>query len=215
MDMTTVSYAILGHLAMRPWSTYDLATEMRRNITYFFPRAESRIYAEAKRLVALGLAESTKEMTGKRARTVYFITDEGRDELTSWLGAGVSRGPILEFEGLLRVMLAPLGTDADLAATLKDIRTDIAGMLETATRIRHEYLEGEAPFQMYVTHRSMVHDFLSSFAELVDDWAERSENRLDGWADQPADERERDALAVFERLPSPDKRRWSDDGFGG
>ena len=214
MDLTNVSYAILGHLAMRPWSTYDLATEMRRNITYFFPRAESRIYAEAKRLVALGLAGSTKEMTGKRPRTVYSITGEGREELSRWLAAPVAKGPILEFEGLLRVMLAPLGTDTDLAATLKEIRIDIAGMLETATRIRQEYLEGEAPFQMYVTHRSMVHDFLSSFAELVDDWAERSQSSLEAWTDRSTDERERAALAVFERLPSPDKRRRLPDDPG-
>ncbi len=110
------------------------------------------------------------------------------------------RRPILEVEGQLRVMLAPLC--ADLAARLKDICTDIAGTLENTTRIRRKY------------HRSRVHDCLSSFAVLVDDWAERSQNRLDAWAHQPADEREHAALAVFERLPYPDLRRRSDHDFG-
>ncbi|MGE0229223.1 MAG: helix-turn-helix transcriptional regulator [Dehalococcoidia bacterium] len=201
MELTTVSYAILGHLAMRPWSTYELATEMRRNITYFFPRAESRIYAEPKRLVALGLASATTETTGRRARTVYSITDDGRAELTRWLAAPPSRGPVLEFEGLLRVMLAPLGSDEDLAATLAQVRQDIRGLIETAAGIRQEYLEGRAPFQRAIAYRSMVYDFLTSFAYLVDDWAERSQARLADWPRQRPEERTAAALAVFEAIP--------------
>ncbi|MEZ4552857.1 MAG: helix-turn-helix transcriptional regulator [Dehalococcoidia bacterium] len=201
MELTTVSYAILGHLAMRPWSTYELATEMRRNITYFFPRAESRIYAEPKRLVALGLASATTERTGRRARTVYSITDDGRAELTRWLAAPASRGPVLEFEGLLRVMLAPLGSDEDLAATLAQVRQDIRGLIETAAGIRQEYLDGRAPFQRAIAYRSMVYDFLTSFAYLVDDWAERSQARLADWPRQSLEERTAAALAVFEATP--------------
>ncbi len=204
MELTTVSYAILGHLAMRPWSTYELATEMRRNITYFFPRAESRIYAEPKRLVALGLAEAATERTGKRARTVYSITDEGRAALTRWLAAPASRRPTLEFEGLLRVMLAPLGSDEDLAATLVQVRQDIRGLVETAAGIRHEYLEGRAPFQDAVAYRSMVYDFLTSFACLVDDWADRSQARMAEWPHQSPEERTAVALAVFEAVSPPE-----------
>ena len=54
---------------------------MQRNVHFYFPRVESQIYAEPKRLVAAGLAEATAEMTGKRARTVYAITEAGRAEL--------------------------------------------------------------------------------------------------------------------------------------
>ena len=45
MHLTATSYAILGHLAMQPWTMYDLAAQMRRNVHYFFPRAESQVYA--------------------------------------------------------------------------------------------------------------------------------------------------------------------------
>ncbi len=42
---TTTSYAILGLLAIRPWATYDLAKLMRRSLQFFWPRAESNLYA--------------------------------------------------------------------------------------------------------------------------------------------------------------------------
>ena len=54
--LTTTSYAILGHLALQPWTMYDLAQQMQRNVHFYFPRVESQIYAEPKKLVAAGLA---------------------------------------------------------------------------------------------------------------------------------------------------------------
>ena len=82
---TTTSYAILGLLAIRPWATYDLAKLMRRSLHFFWPRAESNLYAETKRLVDTGLAEAREEWNGDRKRTVYSITDRGRDALRDWL----------------------------------------------------------------------------------------------------------------------------------
>ena len=43
--------ALLGLLALRPeWTTWELTTQLRRNMRFFWPRAESRIPAELKRL---------------------------------------------------------------------------------------------------------------------------------------------------------------------
>ncbi len=201
MDLTTTSYAILGQLALRPWTMYDLAQQMRRNLHYFFPRAESQVYAEPKRLVALGLATADTEMTGRRARTVYRITESGQEALARWLAEPVSKGPLLEFEAVLRVMLAPFGRVEDLAATLAQVRADIAGMLTLADSIRAEYLEGRAPFQRHVVTRSMMHDFLACFADLVDEWAERSQRRMAAWGGQ--DDAARLAAALDAIRPVP------------
>ena len=107
-ELTTTSYAILGLLAVRPWSTYELARQMRRNLHYFWPRAESNLYAEPKRLVAGGLAGAASRPVGKRRRTVYTITPQGRQVLERWLGrpAAASR---LESETLVKVMFANHG----------------------------------------------------------------------------------------------------------
>jgi len=79
-SLTTTSYALLGLLNIRPWTTYELTQQMRRNLHYFWPRAESNLYAEAKRLVDGGLAETSSDPVGQRPRTVYSITDLGRIE---------------------------------------------------------------------------------------------------------------------------------------
>lgn len=198
--LTTTSYAILGELALRPWTMYELAAEMRRNVHFFFPRVESQIYAEPKRLVALGLADATTEMTGKRPRTTYAITRKGRAALREWLASPVSKEPLLEFEALLRVMLAPFGTDDDLKRTLEQARSSInATILSIAPKISDEYAAGRAPFQRYAQYRSIMHDFLLHFGMLIDDWAERSLERMKDWPNQTEDERRAEGVKVFDK----------------
>ena len=65
-DRTTTSYAVLGLLAIRPWTTYELAKQVQRSLRWFWPRAERKLYDEPKRLAADGLATATREHTGKR-----------------------------------------------------------------------------------------------------------------------------------------------------
>src|SRR5436190_12097620 len=68
--LTPTSYAVLGLLAVKPWSSYELAQQMDRALGRFWPRAESRLYEEPKKLVAHGLARASSEMVGNaRARS--------------------------------------------------------------------------------------------------------------------------------------------------
>src|SRR5689334_20936508 len=119
--LTSTSYAILGLLAVQPWTTYELAQQMHRALGKFWPRAESKLYEEPKKLVARGLAVASKESTGKRPRTVYSITAQGRRALADWVPTP-GAGPVLEFESLIKVFYAEHGTKADLLATLARLR---------------------------------------------------------------------------------------------
>src|SRR5512141_3002246 len=87
-DLTPTSYAMLGFLALHPWTTYELAKQMQRSVHWFWPRAERKLYDEPKRLAALGFASTTTIATGKRPSTVYEITSEGRKVLREWLRKG-------------------------------------------------------------------------------------------------------------------------------
>ena len=98
--LTSTSYAILGLLSLRPWTTYELAQQMQRALGQFWPRAESKLYEEPKKLVEHGLAKATVEHVGKRPRTVYAITPAGRKALQAWMPTP-SEGPVIEFEGLV------------------------------------------------------------------------------------------------------------------
>jgi DNA-binding PadR family transcriptional regulator len=120
---TTTSYAILGLLTVRPWTTYELAQQVRRSLNWFWPRAERKLYDEPKRLVASGLATAREEWTGKRRSTVYEVTPAGREELQRWLDADAAPRAT-EFEGLLKVFFADAGSRAQLLTTLDRIRIE-------------------------------------------------------------------------------------------
>src|SRR5215510_6461656 len=106
--LTTTSYAILGLLAIRPWSTYELANQLRRSIHFFWPRAESNLYAEPKRLVEAGLAEPREEWNGGRKRTVYSITASGRAAFEDWLRTEAAPQRF-ESEAYLRILFGDSG----------------------------------------------------------------------------------------------------------
>lgn len=113
-ELTTTSYAILGLLALRDHTTYELTKQMQRTVGYIWPRAERKLYDEPKRLVAAGYAEAVQDLVGRRRRTTYSITPAGREALARWLGTEPAP-PAMEFEGMLRVLFADQGTSTSSA----------------------------------------------------------------------------------------------------
>jgi len=88
-ELNTTSYAMLGMLAIRPWSTYELAKHLDRSLRPLWPRARSHLFKEPKKLVDHGLAEAAEERVGRRPKTVYTITETGREALREWLAQPV------------------------------------------------------------------------------------------------------------------------------
>src|SRR5919201_3202922 len=127
---STTANALLGLLALRPrWTMWELAGQLRRNMRFFWPRAESRVYAEARRLSAEGFARAEARYTGRRRTTTYAITAAGRRRLRRWL-AQPPRPTSLECEALLRVLLADLGTHEQLLAAIEQVRIDAEAILD-------------------------------------------------------------------------------------
>ena len=121
--LTTTGYAVLGLLALRPWTTYELAKQVQRGLSRFWPRAERKLYDIPRDLVARGLATVTAEHTGRRARSVYEITPSGRGALRTWLGAP-PEPPSLEFEAMVKVFFADAGSLDQLHGTLESVARD-------------------------------------------------------------------------------------------
>jgi len=182
--LTTTSYAILGLLAIQPWTTYELAQQMDRSLGRLWPRAQSKIYEEPKKLVALGLATATPGATGRRPRTVYAITPAGRRALRAWL-AQPAAPPSLEWEQLLKVFFADHGTTADLTRTLESIRDWSDDQLDLHIAVGRSYLAGEAPFQKRAAVNQLPGTFLLLFAELVGEWARHALETVAAWPDDP------------------------------
>ena len=182
MRLSTTSHAILGMLAFRPATAYELAKGMGTNFSYFWPRARSHVLAEVKRLAELGLAQAQSEPTGRRARTVYSLTPEGRHALECWMATPPSVFG-LEIEGLVRVFLAPFGRVDDLVQSLEATRAEALTMLNLAAVIIDQYLAGTAPAQEHIHVRALLIDFLTHFAEFTEGWASRSLATVRTWED--------------------------------
>ena len=143
--LTTTSYAILGLLRIRPWTTYELAKQVQKGLGWFWPRAERKLYDEPKNLVALGLATATEEYTGNRPRTVYAITPAGRKALRGWLGQKPE--PLsLEFEAMVKVFFADGGTIDQLRETLVSVEdtartriSELRSMIDAARTPSYEF----------------------------------------------------------------------------
>jgi PadR family transcriptional regulator AphA len=195
----TTSNAILGLLALRPkWSTWELATQLGRNMRFFWPRAESRIYDEARALDRRGLARATRTMHGRRPRTTYAITASGRRQLRRWLSTP-PRATTLECEPVLRVLLADLGTTEELLTAIDQVRRDGESVLAVGRLVGAEYLAGTAPFQDDVHARALVFDFLSHHALALIAWADRAEATVKTWSTAGDAEREADAIETVRR----------------
>ncbi len=181
-DLTPTSYAILGLLAVRPWSTYELAQQMERALGRFWPRARSKLYEEPKKLVAHGLARSATQSVGKRPRTTYSITAKGRRAMAAWVPAP-GGGPQIEFESLIKVFFAEHGSKADLVATLHRTRDWAREQATESRTIPHDYLDGTGPFPERLPWLLLTGQFLQDFQRMVDQWADWALGVVEDWPD--------------------------------
>ncbi|MEU2629772.1 helix-turn-helix transcriptional regulator [Kitasatospora sp. NPDC007106] len=202
--LTTTSYAVLGLLAVRPWSTYELARQMDRSLGRIWPRAASKIYEEPKKLVRHGLARAEPGSVGRRPRTVYAITPEGRDALTDWLGEP-GAGPVLESEQLLKVFFAESGSTADTLATLHAARAWAVERNRDNLAAARAYAAGEGPFPERAAQTMLVGRFLTDYYRLVAEWADWAAAAVERWPEEP-----RDATADPDQLTETVRRAgWS------
>jgi PadR family transcriptional regulator AphA len=122
-QLTPFSYAVLVLVGEGGAGPHDLVQMMRRGRVYW-ASSESQWYAEPKRLERLGLLRSRKEPGRTRARTVYELTDAGRDALRAWAATPVGF-PRIQNEAIVRVLAADIVGDARALEGLRGLRADL------------------------------------------------------------------------------------------
>jgi PadR family transcriptional regulator AphA len=197
-ELTTTSYAILGLLAIQPWPTYELAKQMRRSLHYVWPRAESNLYAEAKRLVEGGLAQARSEPVGRRRRTIYSITTKGRHALERWLRqpAASSR---FESETLIKLLFAPFGSKDDLLANLQRFHAEAETREQELTQIFEGYLKDEDAFPERVHVNAVIYRLLWDYTQTELTWATWAINEVEQWPEVKTPTDRRGSLAILEQ----------------
>jgi DNA-binding PadR family transcriptional regulator len=204
--LTTTTYGVLGLLAVRPHSTYELAKAMDRSVGRVWPRAQSKLYEEPKKLVAHGFATSREEKVGRRPRTVYTITRAGRRALSAWV-AEPGDGPALEFEGLVKLLFVDSGTRADALATLDRARAWAVAMNAGNIEAGERFVERGGRYEERRATTVLLGAFLTDFYRLVADWADWATAEVGEWPDDVAA-----ARIPLERIEAVlERARWSAD----
>jgi len=181
---TTTSYAVLGLLSIKPWSSYELTQQMDRSLGRIWPRAVSKLYEEPKKLVDHGLARASTEQNGQRTRTVYTITAKGRRALGTWL-QHPGEGPVIEFEQLLKVFFSENGTKADTLATLLAAQGWARARCAESLLVGERYAEGEGLFPERLPELQLTSRFITDFYLLVLNWARWAATIVETWPDDP------------------------------
>jgi PadR family transcriptional regulator, regulatory protein AphA len=180
--MTTTSYAILGLLAVKPWTTTELVQQVDRTTRRFWPRAQSKLYEEPKKLVAHGLARASDDPVGRRRRTRYTITSKGRRALAAWLQEP-GDGPVLEFEQLLKIGFADGGRKADIVTNLEATRAWVLEQNEQSLAVGRTYLEGTGAFPERAALNQLTGQFLTDFYVMVANWTAWASGVVEDWPD--------------------------------
>lgn len=176
----SLRHALLGLLAIKSASGYDLLRTFETSLAQVWPATQSQVYGELGKLTTAGLTEVST--CGPRGRKEYAITTAGRQELRDWL---LEPQPprVVRSAALLRFFF--LG-QLD--------RTEAAAMLHAEVEWATQYL---AQLRAIETMTAKYDDELSRAGRLVLDygisnttahreWARRTRQHFAAEADQDA-----------------------------
>lgn len=131
---SNLGFAILGLLARRPSTGYEVAQRMRQPIGYFWTARHSQIYPELNRLDAAGLVDhEVIEGAGPRPTKRYRITETGLAALAAWVVGDLEPQPVRDLEVLRLWSIWTVEPDAAV---------ELVGRLEAAHQgVLDRYLE--------------------------------------------------------------------------
>jgi PadR family transcriptional regulator, regulatory protein AphA len=131
----SLEYAILGFLAYKPLTGYDLKKKFDNSVQHFWSADQAQIYRTLARLAEQGLAQlEVVEQSQRPDRKVYHITPDGREELHRWLA-----GPVPSAESrsasLIQIFFAGQLTDEQLLVKFEQIASYSLSVLATYQQI--------------------------------------------------------------------------------
>ncbi len=172
MELSATGRVILGFIASKPRSGYDIKAMVDRSTRFFWAASYGQIYPELKRLAGRGLIEGSDHSQGERPRTVYSITDAGREALSTWMSSG-EQAHELRDEALLKLFFSGHASIEELI-----------GVLETK---REEHLDALQRFREIEPFAASSGDFGpltvlrygQAYNEFAADWCERTLSELE------------------------------------
>ena len=128
----------------------------------------SQYYAEPKRLEQLGYLTSTKEPGRTRERTVYHLTEAGRDALAAWMERPAAF-PGVAGEPIIRMLAADLVGEPATRESLLAMRDELAWLQDELTKAeeRAQTLPHRRKY-LLLNHR-LARNVIDTYAAWLDD----------------------------------------------
>jgi DNA-binding PadR family transcriptional regulator len=181
MELSATAKVILGMLAARPRSGYEIKRLVDSSARFFWAASYGQIYPELKRLEKEGLVTGTDSARGGRQRTVYKLTATGRKAARAW----IEREPEvfeLRDEGLLELFFAG-SIDPGRTAEIARERAAMSAGVAAELRELHEEIgrkqAAEGPEYSPDAGSLAVLRFGIEMNEWAADWFERTAGQLE------------------------------------
>lgn len=162
--LSPFSYVVLALVGEGGAGAHDLVASMRHGRPYWTD-SPRHFYAEPKRLERLGYLSAREEPGITRSRTVYSLTEPGREALREWIPRP-SRFPRIQNEALARLVAGYLVSDQALRSSFEGLRQDL-------DQVRSGLADAEA-FARTLPERErylrLVHDLGRRIIEAFDGW---------------------------------------------
>ncbi len=170
VELSPTARVILGMISLGNRTGYDIKRVVDKSTRHFWAASYGQIYPELGRLEQAGLVRGRPEPSGGRARTVYELTDSGREALRGWLASDDEPTYELRDEGMLKLFFS----DSLPERRIENLR---------AMRKRHERklaelsVLAEKAAEMHTGPRLTL-ELGIAYAHLLIDWCEATEKAL-------------------------------------
>lgn len=169
-ELRPISYVILSLVGEGGASPHDLARMVRQGGPVYWSAAESKVYAEPKRLASLGYLSGREAPGRTRTRTVYRLTAKGRRALRKWLRSPAGY-PRIQDDAHLRLLAGDQIDDREILASLEALRAqlvelealveemaDAEKLLPTAEKRRNLALAHSLPRRTIAAYRDWIEE---------------------------------------------------------
>jgi DNA-binding PadR family transcriptional regulator len=134
-------YVLLGLLCLRSLTQYDMLKAMKTPVSPFYQPSLGSIQATLKKMLDFGWISGVSADTGRK-KTVYSLTDEGREAFEGWMLSGDEGMHLNRFDAELSTRLFFLGV------MKPEQRLRIVGAaVRFAEKTLHEYTQADEAYQ--------------------------------------------------------------------
>lgn len=179
-ELRGISYVILSLVGEGGASAHELARMVRQGGPLYWTAADSKVYAEPKRLAELGYLRGRTVPGATRPKSVYRLTAKGRRALRAWLRSP-AQFPRIQDGAHLRLLAGDQISDEEILASLEGLRAHLGEL----TTLVQDMEAGEARLPAKSRNLALAHSLARRMIGAYGGWVDEVEATLSPAAAAP------------------------------